>query len=62
MGDRNGGLMLKLQKGIACAEKTCNKSFLPRMRSNDPAYCSYPCALKGQPEHAKASIFGRRQP
>ena len=54
--------VLQLQKGIACAEKTCNKSFLPRMRSNDPAYCSYPCAIKGQPEHAKASIFGRRQP
>ena len=54
--------VLQLQKGYRCAEETCNKPFRRRLCSNDPAYCSYPCAVKGQPEHAKASIFGRRQP
>lgn len=34
-----------------CSE--CRRWFIRQLTSNEPAYCSYSCGAKAQPEHTK---------
>ena len=51
-----GADAIAMRPRARCAHATCGKPMVRRSPLNDPAYCCYECAAKGQPDRVGTTM------